>query len=93
VGSHKTHWQERRSEQSRRLLGFMQSGQLEPRDVRRLMKGLDAGYAQGGLRQLGGAPLPRYSSGPFWRFPSRHRETVMIVSRPAQAAIDRQTAT
>lgn len=93
VGSHKTHWQERRSEQSRRLLRFMQSGQLEPRDVRRLMKGLDAGYAQGGLRQLGGAPLPRYSSGPFWRFPSRHRETVMIVSRPAQAAIDRQTAT
>ena len=92
VGNRKVHWQERRNEQSRRLLGFLQSGQLEPRDIRRLTKGLDAGYAQGSLRQLGGTPLPRYSSGPFWRFPSRLRETIMIVSRPAHAAADRQRA-
>ncbi len=43
--------------EKRRALRYMQSGELEPRDVRRLMSSLRSGYAEGQLRPLGALPV------------------------------------
>lgn len=59
------HWQDQRASERRRLLRHMVAGRLEPRDVRRLMKRLAAGYAEGQERSFGGAPLARHASLPF----------------------------
>lgn len=60
-----THWQEQCASEKRRLLRHMVAGRLEPRDVRRLMKGLFAGYTEGQQRSFGGAPLARHAVLPF----------------------------
>ncbi len=59
------HWQSQCASERRRLLRHMVAGRLEPRDVRRLMRRLAAGYAQGQERSLHGASLARHAVLPF----------------------------
>lgn len=61
----KSHWSHQQSQERKRLLDHMVAGRLEPRDVRRLMKRLAAGYAEGQTRSFGGAKLPRHAVLPF----------------------------
>lgn len=68
------HWRVQFSAERRRLLGHMVAGRLEPRDVRRLMKRLAAGYAEGQQRSFGAAQLPRHAVQPFRPVPFRRRE-------------------
>lgn len=62
-----------RTIQRRALLRYMITGGLEPRDVARLLEGLDAGVAEGGLRPI--APLEPLSPpvATFLRFNSPDR--------------------
>ena len=63
-----------------RALRFMQGGELEPRDVRRLMSSLRNGYAEGQLRLLGALPaIPRASEG-FREFPGTSEESSVVVA-------------
>jgi GT2 family glycosyltransferase len=48
-----------------RLIEHMIAGRLEPRDVRRLMKRLKDGYAEGQTRHFGGTTLARHPLLPF----------------------------
>ena len=59
------HWASQCASERQRVLGHMVAGRLEPRDVRRLMKRLNAGYTEGVNRSLGGARLPRHPVLPF----------------------------
>lgn len=59
------HWAEQVRSERKRLLEHMVAGRLEPRDVRRLMKGLKAGYAEGQSRSFGGTKLARHAVLPF----------------------------
>ena len=62
---HAAHWDARCASERQRLLRHMVTGGLEPRDVRRLMKRLMDGYAEGLGRRLGGSRLPRHAAEPF----------------------------
>ncbi|MGO4914546.1 glycosyltransferase family 2 protein [Pseudogemmobacter sp. W21_MBD1_M6] len=57
-----------RSTQRRRLVRYMVDGRLEPRDVRRILAGLESGFSEGEKRPL--APLTALSGAPpaFLRF-------------------------
>ena len=59
------HWSALRASERQRALRHMVSGGLEPRDVRRLMKRLLAGYAEGQTRSLMTKPLARHAVLPF----------------------------
>lgn len=59
------HWAEQIAMERKRLLEHMVAGRLEPRDVRKLMKGLKAGFAEGQSRTFGGAKLARHPVLPF----------------------------
>lgn len=61
----RAHWLAQCTNERKRLLAHMVAGRLEPRDVRRLMKRLAAGYAEGESRSLGGGFLPRHALLPF----------------------------
>lgn len=82
------HWRSLRHEQRGRLLRHLQAGTLEPRDVTRLLKRLDRGYADGALRPSGAARLARHPVSPFQRFRAQPREAVIILSRPSRAQDD-----
>lgn len=86
------HWLRLRDDERKRLLRYLQGGQLEPRNVRYLIKRLDLGYAEGLGRRIETVNLPKHPSAPFHRFPSTHRKAVLIVSRPLSAARDRKRA-
>ncbi|MGJ8596880.1 glycosyltransferase family 2 protein [Sulfitobacter sp.] len=60
-----THWATQVASERKRLLEHMVAGRLEPRDVRRLMKGLKAGYSEGQSRSFGGTTLARHALLPF----------------------------
>lgn len=60
-----SHWKGQCTSEKQRLLRHMVAGRLEPRDVRRLMKRLIAGYAEGQERSFGGAPLAKHAALPF----------------------------
>lgn len=59
------HWQAQVIAERKRLIGHMVAGRLEPRDVRRLMKRLGSGYAEGLSRSFGGTRLARHAVLPF----------------------------
>lgn len=67
------HWAQICAEQRRRLIRHMLTGRLEPRDVRRLLRGLREGYATGMARSFGVGALPEHALRPFTRFPSGPR--------------------
>jgi GT2 family glycosyltransferase len=85
-------WRSLRDEQRKRVLRFLQSGQLEPRDVTHLMKRLDLGYADGQHRKEVPTKLPKHGIDPFRRFSAVPRQAKMIVSRPFTATVDRNRA-
>ncbi|WP_298858822.1 glycosyltransferase family 2 protein [uncultured Sulfitobacter sp.] len=59
------HWAAQITQERKRLLKHMVAGRLEPRDVRRLMKRLKAGYSEGLTRSFGGTRLARHAVLPF----------------------------
>lgn len=86
------HWKDLRAHERQRVLRHMVTGGLEPRDVKRLMKRLDQGYAEGQVRNLGQMKLAAHSSAAFKCFPSRVRTSVMVPSRPLRFKQDLETA-
>lgn len=91
-GDHATQWHRLRREQRQRVLTHMISGGLEPRDVRRLMKRLDEGYAAGEDREIGRVTLPSHPAAPFQRFPSTPRPSTLLPTRPIRAESTLQEA-
>ena len=59
------HWQGVVDHERCRVLAYMVAGRLEPRDVRRLMKRLREGYAEGQERRLASPALARHAVLPF----------------------------
>ena len=86
-------WAEVRAAERRRALRHMVAGRLEPRDVRRLMAGLDAGHAEGLSRPVfAAAPLGPAETA-FLTFPSDPgREVLWLSGRPWQARSLREEA-
>ena len=88
------HWRLQHTSERRRLLQHMVAGRLEPRDVRRLMNRLDAGYEDGQHRSFGAAQLPRHAMQPFRPVEFRRREAKFTSVRGirATAAIEAAVA-
>lgn len=85
-------WAGLRENERRRALRYFVSGALEPRDVRNLMRGLDAGYAAGHERPLGAAQLPTHPAAPFMRFPTALGAHIWMTSRPMRLKQDLEAA-
>ncbi len=95
-----------RADERRRLLAHMVAGRIEPRDVGRLLAGLEAGIAEGAARALGPMPPPlplgeglvpgADAAAPadvFLRFPGTGpRPGHLIAGRPWQGAALRRKA-
>jgi hypothetical protein len=77
---HAAVWKELQQEQKRRLLRHMVAGELEPRDVRRLMAGLRKGYESGQVRAVDSQqPIPRAAEG-FRAFPGKTGQPSVLVA-------------
>ena len=59
------------------MLVHMVAGRLEPREVRRLMRGLDAGHVEGKKRVPGDGDLAVHPVAPFRPFPTRQRRSIL----------------
>jgi len=92
LSSREDQWHRLRKEQRTRLLRHLVEGGLEPRDVRRLMRRLDDGYAAGEARPLGATQLAAHPRAPFQAFPARIRKSVFVATRPIHAARDHARA-
>ncbi len=80
VEHHADIWRDFTAQQRKRVLGFMTSGQIEPRDVRRLMADLARGYEAGQSRPLGAlGQIPHPALG-FHPFPSRAGTTPAVIA-------------
>lgn len=79
-----------RAERRTWLMEMMVSGRLEPRDVRRLLRRLDAGLAEGRTRV--GAPLPPIPHPPNWFVPfaTRLAGTPLVLSAVGRARRSRR---
>lgn len=73
-GDRAAHWESLSRAEERRVMEHMVAGRLEPRDVRRLMKRLRDGYAEGQSRLFGGAKLARHAVSPFQPVQSARRK-------------------
>ncbi|MBM1555436.1 glycosyltransferase [Sulfitobacter mediterraneus] len=85
-------WKRLKADERKRVLRHMVRGSLEPQDVGRLMRRLNEGYAEGSVRAIGGASLPRHPAAGFQRFPARGRPSIVIPSRPIRFSKDYQNA-
>lgn len=85
-------WKRLRAEQRQRLVRHMVQGGLEPRDVRRLMRRLDAGFDDGKTRALATGGLPAHPAEAFKPFPVSVRSSDVIATRPLRAGKARQIA-
>ncbi|MEM6304825.1 MAG: glycosyltransferase [Pseudomonadota bacterium] len=85
-------WKRLHAEQRRRVLRHMVAGGLEPRDVRHLLAGLEAGYAQGRDRTPAPARLPSHTASAFSLFPSIPRASSYTSTTPLNAAAALQAA-
>lgn len=85
-------WARLRAEERRRVLRHLVGGGLEPASVRRLLRRLDEGHAQGQTRAFGAAHLPAHPAAPFAAFPSQTRESRLMVTRPWRYRQDRAHA-
>lgn len=73
-------WARVEAQERVRALRHMVRGSLEPRDVRRLLSGLRAGYAEGQTRELAGLPpLPHAARG-FQPFPAARSQRSVLIS-------------
>ncbi|NUH66879.1 glycosyltransferase [Sulfitobacter sp. S0837] len=89
--THADQWARLRAAERRRLLKHMVSGGLEPRDVTRLLRRLDAGYGEGQTRPFGTQALTQATTA-FREFPARKRKSVLIGTRPWRLSKDRSKA-
>ncbi len=80
AGRREQAWRRVQEEERRRVLRHMVSGALEPRDVRRLMRGLRLGYAEG--LQRAALPMPPLAppTEPFRPYPSRHKSRPILIA-------------
>ena len=85
-------WERLRSDQRRRLLAHLVQGGLEPRDVRHLMRRLNAGYREGLARASDNARLATHPAAAFQTFESQSRISTIISTRPLRASKDRAEA-
>lgn len=81
-------WQRLCSQERLRLLRHLVSGGVEPRDVKRLMDRLFAGYDAGSERPLEKANLPKHPAAPFKPFLSRRRKSTLISTSPLRFGQD-----
>ncbi|WP_126975305.1 glycosyltransferase family 2 protein [Frigidibacter oleivorans] len=81
-----------RREERAKALRHMVAGEIEPRDVGRLLQGLDDGIADGLSRRLGPLVPLAEAPPPFMPFPAPDRDGVLIAGRPHQARHLRRTA-
>jgi len=79
---HVAHWTTLHRAERQRALRHMVAGRLEPRDVRRLMTRLQAGYKDGQTRPFGRADLPAHSAVPFQKMPKALGDARVITARP-----------
>lgn len=79
---HAPQWTRLRNDERHRLLRHLVTGGLEPRDVRRLMRRLDEGYAAGTVRPFGKSHLPTHPVAAFEKFPFKPRNSVLVQARP-----------
>ncbi|WP_299152780.1 glycosyltransferase [uncultured Tateyamaria sp.] len=86
------HWHRVQRTERIRLLRHMVSGRLLPGDVARLMRSLDAGYAEGQTRARGGAQIARSPISAFLPVMSPPRQSIVIKGRLFQASRLRQEA-
>ncbi|MFT7592843.1 MAG: GT2 family glycosyltransferase [Paracoccaceae bacterium] len=75
-----TAWARVKDEQRTRVLTHMVGGTLEPRDVRRLMRGLVDGYREGGERQAVPMPVLAHHPQSFRRWPRRQNARSVVLS-------------
>ncbi|SFG91455.1 glycosyltransferase family 2 protein [Sulfitobacter dubius] len=85
-------WAHLRASERRRLLRYLVSGGLEPRDVTRLLHRLDKGHAEGMERVIGNSAVPRDAHSAFRPFPACLRRSVAMFTRPIKLAKDRAKA-
>ncbi len=78
---HAAQWSGLRLEQRDRLVRHLIAGTLEPRDLRRLMARLDAGYDAGRERTISRTPIARHPAAPFKRFPGAVRRSLLFAGR------------
>ena len=86
------HWRPIRLAERRRLVSYMVSGLLEPRDVKRLMRRLDQGYGQGLERQRGGGQITKSPRAALRAMPQRAGASVVLKGRVWQRARLRREA-
>ncbi len=84
AGENRSVWKRVQASERRRLVGHMVAGRLEPRDVRRLMRGLREGYKDGSERRQNlFRPIQRLGMG-FLTFPAGNATSVVIAGRSRQ---------
>ncbi|CUH51570.1 glycosyltransferase family 2 protein [Shimia marina] len=76
-----TVWSRFREGQRRRLLTHMVAGQMMPGDVRRLLRGLDQGFAEGQARMAGQMPVISPSPEALRPFAAKSGAQVIIAGR------------
>tara|TARA_R110002020_G_scaffold475452_1_gene710150 strand:- start:29010 stop:30245 length:1236 start_codon:yes stop_codon:yes gene_type:complete len=89
---HAAHWHAQRAAERQRLLAHMVAGGLEPRDVRRLLKSLLAGYAEGQTRKPSAVRLPKHAVQPFRLASSSSRRSGFTAVRGLRGAAALQKA-
>ena len=87
---HGEHWREVVKTEHKRLIGYMVSGGLEPRAVRRLTKRLCEGYEVGQSRQASKAQIGDKTKLQFLQFASITRNSVLKAVRSIHAAAVRE---
>ncbi|QFT58183.1 putative glycosyl transferase [Sulfitobacter sp. THAF37] len=85
-------WDRLRLTERQRLLKYMVSGPLDPVQIRRLMRRLDEGYAEGNTRTPGAAGIAMHPRAPFQPFPSLPRRATVMPTRPIHLRRDRRIA-
>ncbi len=85
-------WRRLRTNERQRLLRYLVSGGLEPRDVRHLMGRLDYGFNEGSHRAFGQSNLAAHPAAPFKPFTSIRRNSVFLSTRPMWAKKDHTNA-
>lgn len=92
AGDVPAHWARVIAGERRRLLRHLQAGTLEPRDIRRLMARLRAGYVQGQGRELAQGGISAQPVAEFRRFPAVPRERIVISARNWRVATVKKQA-
>jgi len=90
VGTRKGVWARILASERRRLVRHMVAGRLEPRDVRRLMRGLRQGHKEGTERRQNLLRPIQDLGGGFQTFPASDAESMVVAGRRIRAKALRQ---